>query len=233
MIWLQDLAQQYQTPLWAAFALGLLTAISPCPLATNITATAYISKELTSKKAVLLSGLLYTLGRGVSYVSIGLILLWGASKFHVARFFQTNGEFYLAPLLIIVGLVMLGVIKLDFLMRLNLTERTTDYFKNKGTVGAFMLGLVFALAFCPYSGALFFGMLIPLTISTPSGLYLPFVFAIGTGLPVIFFSYLLTFSVSKIGTAFTSIQRVERVMRSIAGFVFVATGIYYASIFLF
>lgn len=231
MTWLQDLAQGYDTPMWAAFALGLLTAVSPCPLATNITATAYISKELTSKRAVLFSGLLYTLGRGVSYVSIGLILFWGASKFHVARFFQTNGELYLAPLLIFVGLIMVGAVKLGFLSKLNITERLSDYFKNKGTLGAFMLGLIFALAFCPYSGALFFGMLIPLTISTPSGLYLPMVYAIGTGLPVIFFSYLLAFGASKIGSAFSSIQRVEKVMRLVAGTVFIFTGVYYAYIF--
>jgi cytochrome c-type biogenesis protein len=232
MAWLQELAQGYETPMWAAFALGLLTAISPCPLATNITATAYISKELTSKKAVLLSGILYTAGRTLSYVSIGLILFWGASKFHVARFFQMNGELYLAPLLILVGLVMLGVIKFSFLSKLNLTEKFSDYFKDKGSVGAFMLGVLFALAFCPYSGALFFGMLIPLTISTPSGLYLPMVFALGTGLPVIFFSYLLAFSVSRIGKAFSSIQRIEKVMRYIAGVVFIITGVYYASMFI-
>jgi cytochrome c-type biogenesis protein len=230
--WLQDLAQGYETPIWAAFALGLLTAVSPCPLATNITATAYISKALKSKKAVLFSGLLYTLGRGTSYVSIGLAVLWGASKFHVARFLQAHGEFYLVPLLIVVGLIMLRVLKFDFLSRLNPNERLTDYFKNKGQLGAFMLGLIFALAFCPYSGALFFGMLMPLTISTPSGLYLPLVFALGTALPVIFFSYLIAFSATRIGKAFSSVQRIEKSMRFVAGAVFVAACVYHAAIFL-
>lgn len=232
MDWLNELAHSSEWPFWAAFALGLLTAVSPCPLATNITATAYISKNLSSKKMVLWQGFLYTLGRAITYTSIGLILYWGASKFHVARFVQSNGELFLAPLLIIVGLVMLRVIKLDFFGKGNFTEKLTEKFKDKGALGALLLGIIFALAFCPYSGALYFGMLIPMTISSPSGLYLPLVFALGTGLPVMFFAYLLAFSASKVGSAFNAIKKVEVGMRYLAGGVFVLTGVYYALIFL-
>lgn len=232
MEWLNQLAQSSELPMLAAFALGLLTAVSPCPLATNITATAYIAKELKSPKAVLWSGFLYTLGRGISYTAIGLALYWGASKFHLARFFQSKGELYLIPILILVGLTMLGVIKLDFLGKGNLTERFTERFKDKGQLGALMLGLLFALAFCPYSGALYFGMLIPMTVSSASGLYLPIVFAIGTGLPVMIFAYLLAFSAAKVGKAFNLIRKLELGMRYFAGSVFVLMGIYYSLIFM-
>lgn len=231
MEWLNELAQHGEAPFLAAFALGLLTAVSPCPLATNITATAYISKNLESKRAVLWSGVLYTLGRGISYTAIGLALFWGASKFHLARFFQSNGEMYLAPILIIVGLVMLGVIKLDFLGKTNFTERFTERFKDKGALGALVLGILFALAFCPYSGALYFGMLVPMSISQASGLYLPIVFAIGTGLPVLLFAYLLAYSASAIGKTFNVIRKVEVGMRYVAGVVFVGIGVYYLAIF--
>lgn len=231
MEWLNQLAQQAEAPFLAAFALGLLTAVSPCPLATNITATAYISKNLESKRAVLWSGVLYTLGRGISYTMIGLALFWGASKFEVARFFQSKGELYLAPILIVVGLVMLGVIKLDFLGKSNFTQRFTEKFKDQGTRGALVLGILFALAFCPYSGALYFGMLIPMTISSASGLYLPLVFALGTGLPVLLFAYLLAYSASAVGKAFNVIRKIELGMRYVAGTVFVGTGVYYALIF--
>jgi len=231
MEWLNELAQHSEAPFWAAFALGLLTAVSPCPLATNITATAYISKNLESKRAVLWSGVLYTLGRGISYTVIGLALFWGASKFHLARFFQSNGELYLAPILIIVGLVMLGVIKLDFLGNSNFTERFAERFKDKGALGALVLGILFALAFCPYSGALYFGMLVPMSISQVSGLYLPIVFAIGTGLPVLLFAYLLAYSASAIGKTFNVIRKVELGMRYVAGVIFVGIGIYYLTIF--
>lgn len=202
MDFLQSLIGQYNIPLLSAFVLGLMTAISPCPLATNITATAYIAKNIGSRRKVLLSGLLYSLGRGLSYTVIGLILYFGASKFHIQRFFSQNGEKFLGPLLIIIGLVMLNVIRLNFSSKMSFEERFSERFKEKGLLGAFLLGVIFALAFCPYSGALYFGMLIPMTISSSSGLYLPLVFAIGTGLPVILFTYLLAFATHRINSVY-------------------------------
>lgn len=232
MEWLTEIAQTRELPLLAAFALGLLTAVSPCPLATNITATAYIAKGFTDKRKVLLSGVLYTLGRAFSYTIIGLIIYFGASKFHIAKFFQGNGEKYLAPILIVVGLIMLNVIKLDFLGKVNITERLSEKFKNQGLLGAFVLGVLFALAFCPYSGALYFGMLLPMTIASSEGLSLPLIFAVGTGLPVLLFTYLMAFAMQKVSKTFNTIQKTEKVMRNIAGVVFVLTGVYYALIFL-
>ncbi|HFA48311.1 MAG TPA: sulfite exporter TauE/SafE family protein [Bacteroidetes bacterium] len=231
MDFLQSILDNYNIPLLSAFILGLMTAISPCPLATNITATAFISKNISSKRKILLSGILYSLGRAFSYTVIGLVLYFGASKFHIARFFQQNGEKYLGPLLIILGLIMLNVIKLNFLGKSNFQERLSEKFKGQGMLGSFLIGVVFALAFCPYSGALFFGMLIPMSISSASGLYLPIVFAIGTGLPVILFTYLLAFAAHKVGGVYNKITKVEKVMRYVAGGVFILAGVYYIGIF--
>ncbi|UMB61301.1 aromatic aminobenezylarsenical efflux permease ArsG family transporter [Lutibacter sp. A80] len=231
MEFLQSLLENYNIPILSALILGLMTAISPCPLATNITATAFISKNISSKRKVFLSGLLYSLGRGFSYTLIGLILYFGASKFHIARFFNQNGEKYLGPLLVIIGLIMLNVIKLNFLGKSNFQEKLTDKFKDKGLLGSFLIGVIFALAFCPYSGALFFGMLIPMTIGSADGLYLPIVFAFGTGLPVILFTYLLAFTADKVGIFYNKITKIEKVMRVVAGVVFIITGLYYLAIF--
>ncbi|HBK70879.1 MAG TPA: cytochrome C biogenesis protein [Flavobacteriaceae bacterium] len=231
MDFLQSVLDNYNLPILSAFILGLMTAVSPCPLATNITATAYISKNITSKRKVFLSGILYSFGRAFSYTTIGLVLYFGASKFHIARFFNQNGEKYLGPLLILIGLIMLGVIKLNFLGKSNFQERLSEKFKDKGLLGSFLIGAIFALAFCPYSGALYFGMLIPMTISSVDGLYLPIIFAFGTGLPVILFTYLLAFTVGKVGLFYKKITKAEKVMRVIAGVVFVLTGIYYVLIF--
>src|SRR5574343_1147148 len=140
MDWLHNLVDNTSWPLLSAWALGILTAISPCPLATNITATAYIARTLEGKKKVLLSGLLYTLGLAFTYTSIALIIIFGASKFHVAKFFQGNGEKYVGPIMVIVGLIMLNVIKLNFLGKGNFTEKWSDKFKEKGLLGAFLLG---------------------------------------------------------------------------------------------
>ncbi|MBK8489693.1 MAG: sulfite exporter TauE/SafE family protein [Saprospirales bacterium] len=228
--WLQELAQSQEAPWLAAFALGLLTAISPCPLATNITATAYIAKGFQQKRMVIWSGVLYTLGRAFSYVLIAMVIYFGASKFHIARFLQGNGEKWLGPLLVLIGLVMLNVIPLNlkgsgFLQKLS--ERV-----GKGMTGAFLMGIVFALAFCPYSGVLYFGMLIPMTLAAPEAFSIPFIFALGTGIPVLLFTYLLAFSMEKVGVWFNAIQKVEKVVRYVAGGVFVLAGLYYILIFM-
>lgn len=231
MEFLKALLENYNIPILSAFVLGLMTSISPCPLATNITATAFISKNISNKKAVFLSGIVYSLGRAFSYTAIGLILYFGASKFHIARFFQQNGEKYLGPLLIIIGLIMLNVIRLNFLNKTDFTNKLAEKFAGNGLWGSFIIGALFALAFCPYSGALYFGMLIPMTIASVDGLYLPIVFAFGTGLPVILFTYLLAFSASHINVFYKKITNIEKWMRIIAGVVFVISGIYYVFIF--
>lgn len=232
MNWLTELAQNREIPLLAAFALGLLTAVSPCPLATNITATAYIAKTINSKTKVILSGLLYTLGRLFSYTGIAAVIYFGASKFHIAKVFQGNGEKFIGPIMLLIGLIMLDVIKLNWLSGGSVTDKLTEKFKDKGLLGSFLLGALFALAFCPYSGALYFGMLIPLTLSAESGLAIPIVFSLGTGLPVLLFAFVIAFSIKKLGTYFNTIKKVEKVMRFIAGLTFVITGLYYLNIYL-
>ncbi len=232
MDFLHNLIDNYNIPILSAMVLGLMTAISPCPLATNITATAYISKNIADKRKVFLSGVVYSLGRAFSYTAIGLILYFGASKFHVARFFNQNGEKFLGPLLIITGLIMLNVLKLNFLGKSNFQDKFTQRLNDKGLLGSFLIGVVFAMAFCPYSGAMYFGMLIPMTISSADGLYLPVVFALGTGLPVILFTYLLAFTAGKVSIFYKKITKIEKVMRVLAGVVFVLTGLYYISIFV-
>jgi cytochrome c-type biogenesis protein len=232
MDYLQSLLESSNVPFLSAFVLGLMTAISPCPLATNITATAYISKNISSKKKVLLSGLMYSFGRAFSYTAIGLILYFGSSKFHIARFFNQNGEKYLGPILIIVGLIMLNIIKLNFLGQLSFLDKLSEKLKGKSLLGAFLIGVVFALAFCPYSAALFFGILIPITISSANGLSLPIIFAFGTGLPVLLFTYLLAFAANNVGTFYNRITKIEKVMRYVAGIVFILSGLYYVLIFI-
>ena len=231
MEFLNSLIENYNIPILSAFALGLMTAISPCPLATNITATAFIAKNITNKKLVFLSGIIYSLGRAFSYTIIGFVLFFGASKFQISKFFNQNGEKFLGPLLIIMGLIMLNIIRLNFFGKSNFTQKLSEKFENKGLLGSFFIGVIFALAFCPYSGALYFGMLIPITIASADGLYLPIVFAFGTGLPVILFTYLLAFAAGSVGVFFSKITKIEKVMRMIAGIVFLLAGIYYILIF--
>ncbi len=226
MEFLQSLFENSQLPVLSAFLLGLMTAISPCPLATNITAIGYISKDIGSQRRVFLSGLVYTLGRAVSYTAIGLIFYFGASQFELSSFFQEWGEKILGPLLVVVGLFMLGLIKLNIPGIGSLTEKMENK-SNSGFWGVLLLGIVFALAFCPYSGVLYFGMLIPMTISSTSGLYLPAVFALATGIPVIIFAWLIAFGVGSLGKFYNSLKSFELWFRRIIALLFILIGLYY------
>lgn len=232
MDFLNNLVDQTSWPILSAWALGLLTAISPCPLATNITATAYIARTLEGKKKVLLSGFLYTLGLAFTYTTIAFVISMGASKFHVARFFQGNGEKFVGPIMIIIGLIMLNVIKLNFLGKSDFKEKLGDKFKNKGLLGSFLLGALFAMAFCPYSGAMYFGILVPVTIKSGLGITLPLFFAFGAGSLVFFFTFVIAFSMQKMGKYFNAVTKMEKGMRLIAGGLFVLTGLYYVLIYL-
>lgn len=207
-----------------------MTAISPCPLATNITAVGYISKDIENRRKVFIKGLVYTLGRAVSYTAIGMIFFFGASKFKVAGFLQQWGEKLLGPLLVIIGIFMLDIIRINFPGLGNLTEKMGRKSRS-GFWGVLLLGIVFALAFCPYSGVLYFGMLIPMTVSSASGLYLPVVFAIATGIPVIIFAWLLAFSVGQVGSIYNNVKIFEKWFRRVIGVLFIVVGLYYIWIF--
>jgi len=212
-----------------AFVLGLMTAISPCPLATNISAIGYISRDLSNRNRVFISGLVYTLGRAISYTAIGVILFFGASRFDITRFFQGWGEKLLGPVLILIGLVMLDFISIK-IPGLNLAEKMENR-QGRGFWSTLLLGIVFALAFCPYSGVLYFGMLIPITIASPSGLFLPLIFAVATGLPVIIFAWLLAYAVGNVGQAYNRLKVFETWFRRVVAVLFIGVGIYYVVIF--
>jgi cytochrome c biogenesis protein CcdA len=226
MEFLTSLLDNSTMPWVSAFVLGLMTAISPCPLATNITAVGFISKDIENRNRVFVNGLLYTLGRAISYTVIALIIYFGADQFKFSGFFQLYGEKVIGPLLMIIGLLMLDVIKIKFPGMSRLTSKMEN--KTKwGFFDAILLGMIFALAFCPYSGVLYFGMLVPLTVASASGLYLPIVFALATGIPVIIFAWILAFSVGSLGGFYNRMKNFEVWFRRMIAVLFIIVGIYY------
>jgi cytochrome c-type biogenesis protein len=230
MQYLQTILENSQYAVVTAFILGLMTAISPCPLATNITAIGFISRDIENRRRVFVKGLVYTLGRAVSYTMLGIILFLGASKMHVSMLFQGWGEKLLGPLLIVIGLFMLDFIRIKLPGFSGLTEKMGEHSK-RSYWGTLLLGMVFAMAFCPYSGVLYFAMLIPMTIASAGGLYLPVVFAIATGLPVIVFAWLLAYAVGNVGKLYDRIKIFELWFRRIVAVSFILAGIYYIGIF--
>jgi len=215
-------------PLIAAFFIGLMTALSPCPLATNITAIAYISKKINNGKKTILTGVVYTIGRMFTYVLLASLIVYiGINVQTISLFLQKYGEKILGPLLIFIGLVMLNIIKLPSLKSGERINKIKEKLSEKGYLGSFLLGVLFALAFCPFSAVLFFGMLIPLALKFSDGILIPSIFALATGLPVIIFSFILTFSVSKLGKIMNKVQIFEKYMRYFISIVFLIVGIYY------
>jgi cytochrome c-type biogenesis protein len=227
MEFIQNLIESHNMPLLTAFLLGILTSISPCPLATNITAIAYISRDIKTVKNTVMHGLFYTLGRGISYTSLAILIYFGFSSFHISQVFQGWGDKLLGPLLIVVGLIMFGVIKIGIKGAPNSFVKAKKWLSKRGYLGSIGLGMLFALAFCPYSGVLYFGILIPLVLQSTEALLLPPLFALGTGLSVIVFAFLIAFSINKIGKVFGVMQKIEIVIRLAVASVFVIVGIYY------
>lgn len=227
---LQTLLDNSSTPVLTAFLLGLLTALSPCPLATNIAAIGFIGKEMEDRKRVFRNGLLYTLGRILAYTLLGFVLILilneGSSMFGIQKIIGTWGERVLGPALLVIGLFML------FGDRMNLPQfgfkGNAEGLARKGGWGALLIGILFALAFCPTSGVFYFGMLIPLSATTTAGYLLPPVFAIATALPVLVVAWILAFSVQQMGRFYGRMRIVQRWMNLFVGVLFIGIGIYYS-----
>ena len=217
----------------SAFWLGVLTSISPCPLATNIAAISFVGRRLENPRLVLLGGLLYTLGRALAYGILGVLLVTSLLNAPVlAHVLQKYLNQVLGPLLIVIGMFLLEL--LSFGSRgggtfAGLQERAARH----GVWGAFLLGFLFALSFCPISAALFFGSLIPLAVANESGVLLPTVYGIGTGLPVFVVALVVALGAKSIGTTFRKLSAFETWARRITGVVFVGVGIYLTLVYVF
>lgn len=229
MDWLQTLLDNSSTPTLTAFLLGLLTALSPCPLATNIAAIGFIGKDIEDRKRIFRNGLLYTLGRILSYTLLGVILILvlkeGASMFGIQKTIGTWGELLLGPLLLVIGLFML------LGDRINLPQfgfkGNAEGLAKKGGWGALLIGILFAMAFCPTSGVFYFGMLIPISATATAGYLLPVIFAIATSIPVLAVAWILAFSMQKMGNFYGKMQKIQKWMKHIVGILFLLVGIYY------
>jgi cytochrome c-type biogenesis protein len=218
-------------PLIAAFFIGIMMAVSPCPLATNITAIAYISRQIDDSRHTLLVGIVYCIGRMITYVLIASLIVYAGLNIQSVSFLlQTYGERLLGPFLVVIGVLMLGIIRVDIGVIGPKLGEYRQHIAERGYIGAFLIGLLFALSFCPFSAVLFFGLLIPLAYKTGDALLIPAVFALATGLPVILAALLITAGVKQVGRFLQRMEYVEFWVKKAVALVFIVTGIYYVSI---
>jgi cytochrome c-type biogenesis protein len=217
----------------SALWLGILTSISPCPLATNIAAVSFISQRITHKNSVLLSGMLYTTGRSLTYILIGILIVNALVDMPVlSDILQRYVNKALGIVLILVGMVLLDLIHIPLNMP-SVSENFARKLAEKGTLGSLPLGIIFALAFCPVSAALFFGGLVPIAVKAQSGIALPLIYGTGTGLPVLLFAFLVATGTGYINNLYYRIAKIEFYTKKGTGIIFILVGIYYALAYIF
>ncbi len=225
--------QGFVLGIFSALWLGILTSIGPCSMATNIAAISFIDRRIDRTRMVFWTGLLYTVGRMLTYIVLGILFVTTAlSVPQVSYLLQKYMNKLLGPVLIIVGMILLELISFN-LSRSGVSEKMQKRIESLGIYGAGLLGIIFAMSFCPVSAALFFGSLIPLSLKYDSGFILPALFGLGTGLPVFIFAVLLAFGAQSIGKTFNKLTRLEWWIRRATGVVFVLIGIYYCLTYIF
>ncbi|MBN1570205.1 MAG: sulfite exporter TauE/SafE family protein [Acidobacteria bacterium] len=218
--------QSLYLDIFSAFWLGILTSISPCPLATNIAAVSFISRNLGSSKKALWSGLLYAVGRMLTYVAIAVLAVASLLSLpEVSFFLESNMHKIIGPLLIVVGILLLDVIPISFSASF-VSKSVQEKAGKWGLWGSGLLGIIFALTFCPLSAALFFGSLIPLAIDGKSAVMMPSIYGLGTAIPVVAFALVMVFSMKSIGKIFDKLTQIEKWVRKITAVVFIGAGIY-------
>lgn len=210
-----------------ALWLGLLTSISPCPLATNIAAVSYVGRFVGGSRRAIWAAVAYVVGRAIAYAAVAFVVVSGLLSIPgVAMFLQQQGQRWLGPILLLTGLVLLGAIPLR-LPGSGRLGRLGERAGRRGLGGALLLGALFALAFCPVSAALFFGSLIPLALAEESRLLLPLLYGVGTGIPVVAIAVPLALGATRVGTALARLEAVELWARRATGAIFVAVGLYF------
>ncbi len=226
-IWTRDLLASSQWPVLAALLVGVLASIGPCPLTSNIAALSYMARQFGNARTGILTGVLYVLGRALAYGIVGLlVLVAGAQVAQLAGGLQGLADFALGPLLIAVGFVLLDVVKPNLTAGSGWLARAAERVVAWPVLGAFLLGAILALAFCPYSAALYFGILIPLASRTPGGTTLPLVFGVGTGVPVLLLGLPLVTGLKIAATGLDRLERIEPIVRRLSGYAFVGAGLY-------
>lgn len=233
MIDLGSITDGSTIPVLAAMLLGLITAVSPCPMATNLAAIGYITRRISDRRYAVSAGVVYTIGRMFSYTVLGMLIIYAGLEIPgVSSFLQDTGELILGPLLIIVGVIMLNIDRITLGVGFGRLSALGSKVADWGLIGGFLLGVIFALAFCPYSAVLYFGVLIPLSLESAGGIALPAVFAVGTGLPVLVVGTLLSLGIAGITSWMNVINSAQKIMRIIVSIIFIGIGIYYTALWL-
>jgi len=228
---LRDLAAAINLPLVSALLFGLMGALAPCQISTNVAALAFLSRDVSDPRRIWGQTAAFIAGKVTVYLLVG-----GAVVILSLQLNQVNDAVVpvvviarraLGPLLIVVGLFMLGLLKLP----LSLGERFSAWLEGKvgqrqGVIPAYLLGVAFSFTFCPTLFWLFFGLTIPLAIASPGGVLFPGVFALGTALPVLGLAAVIASGSVNVGQFVKRFKAANIWIQRAVGVIFVVIGLH-------
>lgn len=226
---INSLVESSQLPFVTAFLLGLLISVNPCTFTTNVMVLGFMAKDVEGgSRRMFLKGIAYTIGRIVSYTVLGCICIpiirKGASTFNIQSWMANFGGYILAPTLIVFGIFLLIGDKIPFKFGFHASESDKE---RKGIIGAFVLGLLFAMAFCPVSGIIYFGMVLPMASATALGIFYLILFAIASGILVLLLAWVIAFGMSSLGKFYNQVQTFQKWLNRVVAVAFILAGIYY------
>jgi cytochrome c biogenesis protein CcdA len=225
--------QSYAWGLLWALGLGVFTAITPCTLVANVAAVSYIGRRVDSPRQILLAGSFYSGGQTLAYAVLGFIVVAGLlASTAVSSFLHRYMNELLGPILILTAMVLFGLFDITF-SGPGIGERLQKRVDTWGIWGAFLLGVIFAVTFCPLSGALFFFQLIPASVQLESRLLMPALYGLGNVLPILAITLLLAFGARSFSKTYHRITQLERVLRYLVAALFLAAGVIYSMLYIF
>jgi cytochrome c biogenesis protein CcdA len=222
---LLELTGSKEFPILTSLFLGLLVSISPCTVAANVSAVGFLTeKNKNNNRKIFINGLIYTLGRSIAYIAVGILIFYFAQGFNFGEVLQLYIGKIIGPVFIIAGILMLDIIHIH-----GLADKCLNIIKMKNTDkrnwSPLLIGIILAFAFCPYCAAIYFGMLVPLSVSVPYGVTLYILFAAGAAIPVLIITWVIAFSYKKLSDMYDKLRKFEFWFRKILGILFIISGI--------
>jgi cytochrome c biogenesis protein CcdA len=219
-------SERLNIPLLTALLLGLLGSTAPCQLTTNASVMALVAQRLADLKGAWKTALAYTAGKVVVYTLVGSLILALGLQLDLATIPVAQGaRKVLGPLMLLIGLSLVGAFQLNVTVGQRLSRWLAARVPQAGVKGAFALGLMFSLAFCPTLFWLFFGLLMPLALASQGGWIFPGTFAMGTALPLLGFTYVVSLGGTLAHGYVRRLTGLDRYLRRIAGVVFLLAGL--------
>jgi cytochrome c biogenesis protein CcdA len=222
---LRGAADQLPLPVFTVLLFGLVGALSPCQLTTNLSAIAYVSRR-PGEGQIWSEALGYTVGKMLVYTLLGgAVIILGFTLQQSAIPIVVITRKIVGPLMIVIGFGLMGLIRLRGSFGERLARWLRAQIPQKGVLGAFLLGTVFSFSFCPTLLWLFFGLMIPLALASTGGWTFPGLFALGTALPLLVFAGLLVSGTDLSSKLTDRLKRYHQNISKVSGGIFILAGV--------